>query len=103
MGTRHRYDEEEDALISQVADNYPENLSEGFRELADKLGLSPNNIRAHYYKLKKKDLEKGSYSFVVMSKKKVVKDRKIIRQGCPVKPEKNKVSIWRKILKFLGI
>ena len=103
MGTRHRYDEEEDALISQVADNYPENLSEGFRELADKLGLSPNNIRAHYYKLKKKDLEKGSYSFVVVSKKKVVKGRKVVRQGCPIKPEKNKVSIWRKILKFLGI
>ena len=103
MGTRHRYDEEEDALISQVADNYPENLSEGFRELADKLGLTLAAISSRYYWLKKKELEKGSYSFVVMSKKKVVTDRKVVRQGCPIKLGKNKVSIWRKILKFLGI
>ena len=101
--TRHRYDEEEDALILQVADNYPHNLSEGFRELADKLELTPTALNARYYKLKNKDLEKGSYSFMVVSKKKVVKDRKVVRQGCPIKPEKNKVSLWRKILKLLGI
>lgn len=102
MRTRHRYDEEEDALILQVADNYPQNLSEGFRELSDKLELTPTAISSHYYKLKKQDLGK-SYSFVVVSKKKVIKDRKVIRRGCPIKPEKNKVSLWRKILKLLGI
>lgn len=102
MRTRHRYDEEEDALILQVADNYPQNLSEGFRELANKLELTPAAISSRYYKLKKQDLGK-SYSFVVVSKKKVVKDRKVVRQGCPIKPEKNKVSLWRKILKLLGI
>lgn len=103
MRTRHRYDEEEDALIIQVADNYPQNLSEGFRELSDKLGLTPTAISSRYYVLKKKELEKSSYSFVVVSKKKVVKDRKVVRQGCPIKLEKNKVSLWRKILKLLGI
>ena len=103
MRTRHRYDEEEDALILQVADNYPQNLSEGFRELSDKLGLTPTALSSRYYKLKKQDLGKGSYSFVVVSKKKVVKDRKVVRQGCPIKPEKNKVSLWRKILKLLGV
>lgn len=103
MKTRHRYDEEEDALIRQVADNYPECLQEGFRELSIKLGLTPTAISSRYYKLKKKDLENGSYSFVVVSKKKIVRDRKVVRQGCPVKPEKNKVSIWRQILKLLGI
>ena len=103
MRTRHRYDEEEDALISQVADNYPQNFLEGFRELSNKLGVTPAAISARYYKLKKKDLEKGSYSFVVVSKKKIVKDRKVVRRGCPIKPEKNKVSLWRKIFKLLGI
>lgn len=103
MKTRHRYDEEEDALIKQVADNYPENLQYGFRELSVKLGLTPIAISSRYYKLKKKDLENESYSFIVVSKKKVVKDRKVVRQGCPVKPEKNKISIWRKFLKLLGI
>lgn len=103
MRTRHRYDEEEDALIMQVADNYPQNLSEGFRELSDKLGLTPTAISSRYYVLKKKELEKSSYSFVVVSKKKVVKDRKVVRQGCPIKLEKSKVSLWRKILKLLGI
>lgn len=103
MRTRHHYDEEEDALILQVADNYPQNLSEGFRELSDKLGLAPTALSARYYKLKKQELEKESYSFVVVSKKKVVKDRKVVRQGCPIKPEKNNVSLWRKILRLLGI
>lgn len=98
-----KYDEEEKALIIQVGTNYPQNLTEGFRKLAIKFERTPTQIRAEYYYLKKKEIARGNYSFIVASKKMAVPDRKIVRKGCPIELKKNKVSIWKRILKLLGI
>ena len=97
-----KYDEEEKALILQVGNNYPQNLHEGFRKLAAKFDRTPAQISAMYYCLKKKELAKGNYSFVLASKKAAVPDRKVVRKGCPIEPKKNKASIWKRILKLLG-
>ena len=96
-----KYDEEEKALILQVGDNYPHNLSEGFRELAEKLDRDVNCISTEYYYLKKKEAQKkqGSFSFMLASKKMAVPDRKVVREGCPIKPKRIKVSLWKQILK----
>lgn len=99
----HKYDEEENALILQVGDNYPQNLAEGFRELSVKLDIEPNKIRSHYYKLKKKEAKRQNYSFLLASKKVVVPDRKIVRKGCPIKIKKNKSTLWKKFLNLLGL
>ena len=103
MKKYQKYDEEEKALISQIGDNYPQNLMEGFKELAAKFDRTPYQISAEYYYLKKKEATKKNYSFILASKKTIVPDRKIVRDGCPIKPKKGKLSIKRLILKFLGI
>ena len=97
------YDEEEKALILQVGDNYPYNLREGFRELATLLDRNVDCIASEYYYLKKQELKEGNYSMMLFSKKKVIPDRKIIRKNCPVKSYETTLSIWNKILRFLGI
>lgn len=97
-----KYDEEEKALILQVGHNYPQNLSKGFRKLAAKFDRTPAQISAEYYYLKKKELAKGNYSFVLASKKVAVLDRKVVREGCPIEPKKNTAPLRRRILKLLG-
>lgn len=101
---RKKYDEEEKALILQVGDNYPQNLSLGFKELATKFERTPAQIAAEYYYLKKKETGKKNYSFILTSKKTLVPDRKIVRKGCQIQPvQKNTLPIWKRILKLIGI
>ena len=101
---RRKYDEEEKALILQVGDNYPYNLMEGFRELAVKFDKEPHQIAAEYYYLKKKEAKrKQNISFILVSKKVIVPDRKIVRKGCPIESKNNETSFWKRILRFFGI
>lgn len=95
-----KYDEEEKALILQIGDNYPQNLMEGCRELAIKLDRNPKTIQSQYYYLKRKE---NKYSFVLTSKKKIIPDRKIVKQNCPIKPINNKSTLWKKFLKLIGL
>lgn len=91
-----RYTEEQKKAILQIGINYPENLRKGFRILAEKFNKSVDAISTEYYYLKKKD--KSNYSFMLVSQKKVIVDRKQVRKGCPVKAEKNTKSIWNKLI-----
>jgi hypothetical protein len=92
------FTEQEDALIKKIPEKHLGNLSKGFRELGEQLGRSPQSISSRYYYLKKKDKNQGNYSFMVISNKQLIGDRKIVRENCPIRPIKSKRTWLKNIL-----
>lgn len=93
---KHWTKAEDKRLLRQI-EAFPHNLNACFAIVAEELGRTPTSVSSHWYNtLSKKD---GILNYGLVSKKKVLINRKIDRKNCYV--AKNTPSIWRKLLRVI--
>lgn len=93
---KHWTKAEDKRLLRQIK-AFPHNLNACFTIVAEELGRTPTSVSSHWYNtLSKKD---DILNYGLVSKKKVLINRKIDRGNCYV--AKNTSSIWRRILDAL--
>lgn len=97
---------EEDNMLVQAVKENPDNLSRGFREVAEKTGRTVGAISFRWYVHLSNPESKhyvGSRCFINMGEKKKYPNRKNYVEGYSnQKPEKSTKTIWRKFLRILG-
>lgn len=97
--------EENNILIEEVKRNF-DNLSEAFRITSIRLNRSINAVSCHWYQHLSNPESKsyiGGSCFIGVSIEKRYKNRKICTKKSKQVPEPHKKSLWRKLLKLLGI
>lgn len=97
---------EEDAILAQAVKDNPDNLSRGFREVAEKIGRTAGAANFRWYAHLSNPKSKhyiGVRCFVNMGIGKKYPNRKNYVEGYSnLKPEKSTKTIWRKFLRILG-
>ena len=90
--------DEEQVIISKVR-QYPNNLTKAFREASVELERSERAICQHWYNV----IRNNEIVFMTIGSKTKNINTKNTIQGGYDNTEKVKVSIWRRILKLLGL
>lgn len=93
-----RYSAKEDRIILNEIKKSPENLIKAFQNASDKIGRTPRAIKQRWYCVISKDDGIGAVTFMTLSSKKVLTNRK---NSCNQVPKK--VTFWSKLIKFLKI
>lgn len=97
---------EEDNMIVQAVKNNPDNLSRGFREVAEKTGRTVRAVTFRWYGNLSNPEDKhyvGIRCFVNMGERKKYPNRKNYVEGYSnQKPEKSTKTIWKKFIEILG-
>lgn len=98
-----RWTDEEDARLIEAIQGNAFNLSKVFKDLAKELGRTETSVSLRWYKVLN-NLDHPKYargiSFVIINKKKLLKNSKVYTDKSKNKPERVKVSLWRKFLKL---
>ena len=98
MTTRRRWTKEEETVLVQAIQANPLNIKEACRQASLKINRTMGACLYHwYYILSSADNNAGA-SFLTVGPKGIVRNRK--NKGTI---EKKRISIWRKIKRFLNI
>ena len=93
MNKHKRYNTEEDRYLLQCVKDTPENITQGIKKFIVKYPeRSFTSASNRYYSLIRK---KRNSIFFIVSNKKSIRNRKVIRKGC--KATIKKTSIWNYI------
>lgn len=98
MRTRKRWTEEEETILVQAIQANPLNIKEACRQASLKINRTTGACIYRWYYIISSTNNNAGVGFLTVSPKGVVKNRK--NKGTI---EKKRISIWRKIKKFLNI
>lgn len=93
-----RYSIQEDKVILNEVKKSPENLVRAFHNASKIINRTPRAIKQRWYYIISKDDGIGAVTFMTLSSKKVLTNRK---NSCNQVPKK--VTFWSKLIKFLKI
>lgn len=93
-----RYSLKEDKIILNEVKKSPENLIRAFQNASKIINRTPRAIKQRWYCVISKDDGIGAVTFMTLSSKKMLTNRK---NSCNQVPKK--VTFWSKLIKFLKI
>lgn len=99
MTTKPRWTNDEEQVVIAKVRQHPNNLKQAFREASIELDRSPTSITQHWYR----NIRHNEIVFMTVGSKTINRNTKNVFHGSYDNTEKMKVSIWRRILKFLGL
>lgn len=106
MKTRKRWTDEEDKVLVQLIEEYPQNLSKCFIMASERLERTKEACEFRWYGTLSNPTHPKyiGTAFMAISKKRRSINRKNYTVGVSKQtPVKNKVSVWNKLLKLLGL
>lgn len=94
MARNAKWTVEEDTILVQAIQANPQNLSQAFRVVAEKLGRTPEAVSQRWYH----DTRLTAYCFTTISPQKKMKNRKIFTSQNEINaPSKTSKSFWKKL------
>lgn len=102
MTKRKYWTDEENKVLVQAIEAYPQNISKAFREVSKDLNRTEAACRVHWYKVlsPSNDPSKLKVSFMVVSPNAVYNNRK---SGKGIQSKSIKCSLWTKIKRLLKL
>lgn len=102
MTKRKYWTDEENKVLVQAIEAYPQNISKAFREVSKDLNRTEAACRVHWYKVlaPSQDPSKLKVSFMVVSPNAIYNNRK---SGKDIQSKSIKCSLWTKIKRLLKL
>lgn len=97
--TRRRYTQEEEQIIAQEVSSHQTNIKQGLLIASERLGRSLGSVQKHWYAIQ----SKREPAFCVFSSDTVARNRKIVRHDTWDSRTDAPVSLFRRILRWLGL
>lgn len=97
--TRRRYTQEEEQIIAQEISSLQTNIKQGLLIASERLGRSFGSVRNHWYTIQ----SKREPAFCVFSDDTVARNRKIVRHDTWDSRTEAPASLFRRILRWLGL
>lgn len=97
--TRRRYTQEEEQIIAQEVSSHQTNIKQGLLIASERLGRSFGSVYQHWYTIQ----SKREPAFYVFSNDTVARNRKIVRSDTWDSRTKAPASLFRRILRWLGL
>lgn len=97
--TRRKYTQEEERIIAQEISSHQTNIRQGLLIASERLGRSFNSVQKHWYAIQ----SKREPAFCVFSNFEVARNRKIVRHDTWDSRIEAPVSLFRRILRWLGL
>lgn len=97
--TRRRYTQEEEQIIAQEISSHQTNIKQGLLIASERLGRSFGSVRNHWYTIQ----SKREPAFCVFSDDTVARNRKIVRHDTWDSRTEAPASLFRRILRWLGL
>lgn len=97
--TRRRYTQEEEQIIAQEISSHQTNIKQGLLIASERLSRSFSSVRNHWYTIQ----SKREPAFCVFSDDTVARNRKIVRHDTWDSRTEAPASLFRRILRWLGL
>ena len=97
--TRRRYTQEEEQIIAQEVSSHQTNIKQGLLIASERLGRSFGSVQKHWYAIQ----SKRESASCVFSSDTVAGNRKIVRHDTWDSRTEAPVSLFRRILRWLGL
>lgn len=99
MTTKPRWTNDEEQVVIAKVRQHPNNLKQAFREASEEIGRTEYAITRQWYV----KIRHSETVFMTVGPKTINRNTKNIYQGSSNNTERANVSIWRRILKLLGL
>lgn len=97
--TRRRYTQEEEQIIAQEISSHQTNIRQGLLIASERLGRSFSSVQNHWYSTQ----SKREPAFCVFSNSEIARNRKVVRHDTWDSRIEAPVSLFRRILRWLGL
>lgn len=93
-----RWTKDEDETLFKCIEKSPHNIMAGCRQASVLIGRNADSCKARFNYLRDKNPDNPF--FITVGRKRAFPNRKVVKRGCPVKPQPVKKTIWQQIKSF---